>query len=434
MNDKKGKLGLFMLIALVTGNMVGSGAFLLPTDLARIGSIGLFSLAFTIIGALCLALVFAKMSLLIPKIGGPYVYAREGFGEYMGFQTAYYYWLAVWIGNAAIVVAGIGYLNVFFPVVDNQLAKTAAALAFIWLPTIINIIGVRSAGSTQIITTILRFAPLLIIGIFGWWFFHPEYLTQHFNVTTKSNFSAFSSAVILTLWLFVGVESATIPTDSVYNPKRNIPLATIIGTAIAAMIYIISYTAIFGMLPNEILANSTSPFATATEIILGPWGKLFVAFGAIVACFGALNGWILVAAQIPVAAAQDGIFPKIFAKHNRPGIPIFGLITTSLCITILVLGSTYLKLIEQFEILILAATTAEVVAYFYTAIAEIIVLPKKPLSHKNIFHILVATIAAAYSLYAILSSNRTVIFYLVAFIFLTMPLYALFRWHKKNNH
>lgn len=431
MNDKKGKLGLFMLIALVTGNMVGSGAFLLPADLARIGSIGLLSLMLTIVGALCLALVFAKMSLLIHKTGGPYVYAREGFGEYMGLQTAYYYWVAVWVGNAAIVVAGIGYLNVFFPVVDNQLAKTMAALIFIWLPTIINIIGVRSAGSTQIITTILRFAPLLIVGIVGWWYFHPEYLTQYFNVTTKSNFSAFSSAIILTLWLFVGVESAAIPTDSVHNPKRNIPLATILGTAIAAIVYIVSYTAIFGMLPNEVLANSTSPFAAAAEVILGPFGKFFVAFGAIIACLGALNGWILVAAQVPMAAAKDGLFPKIFAKCNRPGIPTFGLITTSTCITVLVLGSTYLQLIEQFEILILAATTAEVVAYFYTAIAEIIILPKKPLTRKNMLHISVAIIAAVYSFYAILSSSTTVILYLVAFLFLTMPLYAIFCWYKK---
>jgi len=413
--------------------MVGSGAFLLPADIARIGSIGLVSLVFTVIGALCLALVFAKMSLLVPKDGGPYVYARAGFGECVGFQTAYYYWIAVWVGNAAIVVAAIGYLNVFFPVLDSYLTKAVAAIVIIWSLTIINIVGVRFAGFVQIITTVLKFAPLLIVGIMGWRYFHPEYLTEHFNVTTKSNFSAFSSAIILTLWLFVGVESAAVPNGSVHNPKRNIPLATLIGTAIAAMVYILSNTAIFGMLPNDVLANSTSPFATATEIIFGSWGKMFVAFGAIIACFGALNGWILVAAQIPMAAAHDGLFPKVFAKCNQSGIPVFGLVVTSLCISTLVLASTYLNLIDQFNLLILSATTGSVVAYFYTAIAEIIKKKKKPLDRKNVFHICIAVLAATYSFCAILGSSEEVIFYLTAFILLTIPLYAIFRWYKKEG-
>lgn len=433
MNKAKDKLGLLMLIALVTGNMVGSGAFLLPADLARIGSVGLLSLGFTIAGALCLAMVFAKMSSLMPnKSGGPYIYAREGFGEYIGFQTAYYYWVAVWVGNAAIVVAGIGYLNVFFPVLENDLAKTIAILAFIWIPAIVNLLGFRSAGFMQIVTSVLKFAPLLIVGIVGWWYFHPEYLTQSFNVTAKSNFSAFSSAIVLTLWLFVGVESAAIPAESIHNPKRNIPLATLLGTIIAAVVYILSYTAIFGMLPNEVLVNSTSPFAAAADIILGPWGKLFVAFGAVVACLGALNGWILVAAQIPMAAAQDGLFPKVFAKCSRSSdTPTFGLVVTSICITILVLASTFLHLIDQFDLLILSATTATLIAYFYTAIAEIILLPKKPLDRMSLLHVLIAILAAAYSFCAILGSNKEVIFYLTAFILLTIPCYAIFRYYKK---
>ncbi|MBU0745124.1 MAG: amino acid permease [Gammaproteobacteria bacterium] len=431
MSDRKGKLGLFMLIALVTGNMVGSGAFLLPANLARVGSIGLLSLIFTVIGVLCLALVFAKMSLLIPKTGGPYVYASAAFGEYMGFQTAYYYWIAVLVGNASIVVATIGYLNVFFPLLNDPIAKTLAILAVIWSLTIVNIIGIRFAGFVQIITTILKFTPLLLVGILGWWFFHPEYLVQNFNVTSGADFSAFSSAIVLTLWLFVGVESASIPSDSVHNPQRNIPIATVLGTAVAAVVYIISNTAIFGMLPNDVLANSTAPFAVASEIIFGEWGKVFVAIGAIIACLGALNGWILIAAQIPMAAAYDGLFPKIFAKCSRPGIPVAGLVITSAGVSFLVLASTYLKLIEQFELLIIAATTASVVAYFYTAIAEIIILPKKPLGHKNIFHLCVAIVAAAYSFFAILSSNKEVMFYLAGFILFTIPLYAIFRWNKK---
>jgi APA family basic amino acid/polyamine antiporter len=431
MGNKNGKLGLFMLTALVTGNMVGSGAFLLPANIARIGSIGIFSLLVTIIGVLSIALVFSKMSWLVPKTGGPYIYANAAFGEYVGFQTAYYYWLAVLIGNAAIVVAAIGYLDVFIPILNNSIIKAIAILTIIWLLTIINIIGIRFAGMVQIITTILKFTPLVLVGVLGWWFFHPEYLSGNFNTTQTSNFRAFSSAIVLTLWLFIGVESASVPADAVDNPKRNIPLATIYGTGIAAIIYVLSNIAIFGMIPTETLANSTSPFATATDIIFGSWGKWLVAFGALIACLGALNGWILIAAQIPIAMAQDNMLPKIFAKHNHRGTPTFGLIITSIILSFVVLASTYLDLIDQFELLIIAASVASVIAYFYTAIAEIIIT-SKTIMNRKIFHVGIAIIAALYSFFVILSSSKEVIFGLATFILFTIPLYAIFRWRKDS--
>ncbi len=427
MNNKKSKLGLWMLIALVTGNMVGSGAFLLPADLARIGSISLISLLFTVGGALALALVFAKMSLLIPKNGGPYVYVRAAFGDYLGLQTAYYYWVGVWVGNAALVVAALGYIDVLFPILHKSTAKVMMILLVIWLPTVINILGVRIAGVIQIITSLLKFIPLIMVGLFGWFYFHPEYLSLGFNVSGKSNFLAFSSAITLTLWLFIGVESATVPMESVENPRRNIPLATLIGTIGAAIIYILSNAAIFGMVPTEQLAQTTAPFAMAMEIMVGSWGGWFVACGAICACLGALNGWILVAAQIPMSAAREGIFPQIFSRCNAQGAPIFGLITTACCITALILASTYLNLIEQFELLVLAATTAEVLAYFYTAVAQLIILPRATSVNKQCWNLLIAMVAAIYSFSAILGSSREVIYFLAAFILLTVPIYAIFR-------
>lgn len=421
-----------MLIALVTGNMVGSGAFLTPSAMAGIGSISLLSLVVTTIGVLCLALVFAKMSLLVNKTGGPYAYAFAGFGEYMGFQTAYYYWIAVWVGNAAIVVAAVGYLNVFFPILNNPTTKNLTILGIIWSLTAVNIIGIRFAGAFQIITTILKFTPLVIVGCIGWRYFHPEYLTQNFNVTSGTNLSAFSAAIPLTLWYFIGLESATIPANAVDNPQRNIPLATILGTIIAAAIYILSNAAIFGMLPNSVLATSASPFANATEIIFGTWGKVFVAFGAVVACLGAFNGWILVAAQIPMAAAEDRLFPKLFAKCNQAGTPVAGLLITASLISILLLASNYLNLIQQFTLLIDIAVAGELVAYFYTTIAEIIIIKKKVFCKKDIFHITIAILAAIYSFYAIFSSSKEIIFYLTVFLLLTIPFYAIFKWKTKD--
>lgn len=435
MSKTKPKLGLFMLIALVTGNMVGSGAFMTPTLIARVGSIGLLSLGFTAVGALCLALVFAKMSLLIPKTGGPYAYAFAGFGEYMGFQTAYYYWVAVWVSNAALVVAVIGYLAVFFPVTNNVFIQTVITLSIIWIPTIVNIIGVRSAGVLQLVTAVLKFIPFVIIATIGWCYFHPEYLTQSFNVTTESNLSAFSHAATLTLWLFVGVESATIPSDAVHKPNRNIPLATVLGTIIAAVVYISSFVAIAGILPTDILANSSSPFATATEIIFGAWGKFLVAAGAVVACFGALNGWVLLSAQVSMAAADDGLFPKIFAQRNkRSGIPVSGLIISSALTSLLMLAMLNLGLIEQFDFLVLVTVTVLLIAYFYTAVAELVILSRQQTPRrKNIFHICVAILAAMYSFWAIFGSEKEIIFYLMAFILSSAPLYAWLKWKKTQR-
>ena len=430
MSDKKNKLGLFMLIALVIGNMVGSGVFMLPASIAQIGSIGLLSWIFTATGALCLAMVFAKMCLLVPKNGGPYAFARAGFGKYIGFQTAFFYWASAWIGNAAIAVAMTGYLRVFFPSLAHRSVETITIVATIWFLTLINIRGVRSAGFIQIITTILKFIPLLVVGLIGWHYFHPEYITHSFNVSGKSNFSAFSSAATLTLWAFIGVESATVPAGSVYNPSRNIPLATVIGTVIAAVIYIVCAVTVAGMIPNTILANSTSPFADAAQVIFGSWGGALIAAGAAIACFGTLNGWTLICGQIPMAIADDNLFPKIFSHRSKSGAPIVGLIVSAILIAVLVISVTSLNFIDQFNFLITITATSALIAYFYSALAEIIILPKeKRFLRKNCVNMVIAILAAAYSFWAIFGSSKEVIFCVMVLIFITIPLYAIM--HRK---
>jgi len=428
---KSEKLGLWMLTALVTGNIIGSGILMLPADLARVGSISLLAWIFTAGGALALSLVFAKMSNLLPKIGGPYAYSHAAFGDFIGFQTAYNYWIMVLIGNAAVAIAAIGYLRVFFPCLHSPLLGTTVAIGMVWIFTAINLRSVQAAGITQIITTILKFIPLLAVAILGWWYFHPTYITQNFNVTHTSNFSAFSYAATLTLWTFIGLESATIPADSTENPKRNIPLATILGTAIAMFIYFASTAALMGMIPHEILVNSTSPFAAANAVIFGKWGEWIAAAGAIISCLGVLNGWILIQGQMPMAAAADRLFPKIFNKRNKHNIPVSGQIISSIIVSLMLLATTNPSLIDQFQILILLATVIALLSYLYTAVAEIILLPKEGFKQrKNITQIIIAIFAAAYSFWAIFGSGKDIIFYLAILVFSSVPLYA---W-LKNSH
>ncbi len=432
MATKSNKLGLWALTALVSGNMIGSGIFLLPSNLASIGSISLLSWLLTATGAFFLAIVFSKMSILVPKIGGPYAYAQAGFGEFIGFQTAYNYWIAIWIGNAAIVIAMVGYLVVFFPFLKHPIYASLVAIATVWVLTFVNIRGVKSAGQMQLVTTILKFIPILLIASMGWFYFHPSYILDSFNVSKMSDFGALSTGATLTLWAFIGLESATIPSGDVDNPKRNIPLATLLGTLIAALAYILSSTAIMGMIPASELAHSFSPFAAAAGIIFGSWGKWIIAAGAVISCFGCLNGWILLQGQIAMAAADDRLFPKIFALRNKAGVPAWGIVITSVLISLLLLLTTNPDLVKQFRIIILMAAITSLIPYLYTAMAEIILLKDRDIPRKKLA-IVIALLAGLYSFWAIFGSGEEVVFYGSILVFTSLPLYTLIKWQRKKG-
>lgn len=430
---KHKQLGLAALTALVTGDMIGSGIFLLPSELAQLGSLSLLSWVFTALGTVFLAFVFSKMSRLVPKTGGPYAFAKEGLGNVIGFQTAFSYWIAIWVGNAAIALAAVGYLSVFFPVLVDPVIACFTAIAFIWIFTLINLGGVHAAGIVQLVTTILKLIPIFFIGIVGWFFFQGNYLTEAVNVSSPhmSNFNLITHAATLTLWAFIGVESATVPSGSVKNPTRTIPLATMLGTLIAAIAYIASSAAIMGMVPNAQLQTSVSPFAAAADIIVGPWGKWLVAIGAIISSLGCLNGWILLQGQIPMAAAQDNLFLKIFARINRKGVPALGLIITSALISIFMLSTISPDLVKQFKVIILIATLANLIPYLYTPVAEIILLRNKQ-GRFEIKAALIALIALIYAFWAILGAGTDILSYGAVLVLASIPLY-LFVNRKKQT-
>ena len=270
--NKETKMGVFLLTMFVSGTIVGSGVYMLPASLASFGSIGLVAWIVTAVGAVFLALVFAKMGALLPATGGPYAYAHAEFGDYIGFQTAYCYWIAAFVGNASLVPPTIGYLSVFFPGVQQH--SLIIGLGFVWLFAIVNLFGVRNASIIGAVTTFFKFIPIIVVAFLGWQYFNPSNLTQSFNVSGQSGLHALTFAAALTLWSFVGVESATVPAGEVVNPKRTIPIATMTGTLIAAIAYIVTCTSIMGMIPMKELAACESPFAVAGEIIFGPWGRL----------------------------------------------------------------------------------------------------------------------------------------------------------------
>ena len=425
---KPKKLNLLMLIALVAGNMVGSGVYLLPSALASIGSISILSWVATSMGALFLAITFAKLSSLIPKTGGPYAYTREAFGDFIGFQTAFNYWITLWVGISGIAVAATGYLRIFFPALHNPKTSCITAISLIWAVTFINIIGVRKAGLIQLITTILKFIPLLLIIVLGFWFFHGSYITQSFNLSGHSNIHALSSGATLTLWAFIGLEAATVPAGSVENPKRNIPLATIIGTIIAAVVYTLSSTAIMGMIPAHILAQSTSPFADAAAVIFGPIGRTIIGLGAVISCVGALNGWTLLQGQISMAMAENKLFPQLFAKKNMRGVPAKGMIATSILISLILLLTSDSNLIHQFDTIILIATLSSLIPYFYTAIGALLLYKKYRTNlQSTVKYAIIAIVGGIYSFWAIIGTGQTIITYGAMIVILSLPIYTWIR-------
>jgi basic amino acid/polyamine antiporter, APA family len=428
--QRKKALGFWTLTALVAGNVIGSGVFLLPSALAHFGSIGIISWALVSVGAIALALVFAKLARIHPAVGGPYAYCREAFGDFVGFQVAYNYWIALWVGNAAVVVALVGYVSFFWPAINynHGLAFFVAAF-FLWLITAINVIGMRPAGVIQLVTTILKLIPLFVIAIVGLFFIHPHYLTK-FNVSHYSNFGALTAAAALAFWSFVGMESATVPADDVENPTKNIPRATIIGTLIAALIYILGAVAIMGIIPMQVLVHSSSPYSVAAEMIFGGWGGWVIGIGAIIATFGTANGWVLMQGQVPLAAARDNLFPRSFAKTSKNGTPTYGLVASSVLITILLAMNYNESLVTQFTFIILLAVLATLIPYLYTTMAEIIILLKRKEKYpkEKIFkHVFIAIFAFVYISWAIIGVGEKIMFYGALLLLSSVPVYV---WMK----
>ena len=432
--DKK-KIGLITTTSLVVGNMIGAGIFLLPASLAKYGSISLLGWLFTATGALILAKIFSNLSkIIVNKSGGPYRYSKEGFGNFIGFLVAWGYWISVWISNAAIAIAIIGALSFFFPILEtNSALAVAIGLSMIWFFTWINSKGVKTSGKVQVVTTVLKLVPLVFIILIGGFFFSLDNFPD-FNLTENSHFATFPVVAALTLYAFLGIESASIPAENVENPERNVSKATMLGTLITTCVYIFGTIVLFGILPTDILQNSAAPFAEAGKIIGGEYTGYFVAAGAAISGIGALNGWILVLAQIPMAAAKDNMFPKIFKKENKNGAPILGLIIGSLLSSGVMLMGFSEGLVDQFTFMVNLTVLTCLVPYLFVSAAYIIILIERKIYLNSIIKTFVlGLLGFTYSIWAIYGSGSDVVFYGFLLLLLGIPFYALMQWNKTKN-
>ncbi|GGK22577.1 amino acid permease [Yeosuana aromativorans] len=415
--------------------MIGVGIFVLPAALAKYGSISLLGWVFTAAGALILAKIFSNLSkIVVNKSGGPYAYTREGFGDFIGFLMAWGYWVSCWVGNGAIAIAIVGALSFFFPVLEtNSLYSVSIGLSLIWLFTWINTRGIKESGVVQVVTTVLKLLPLAFVIIVGIFFFDFHNFPE-FNLTGNGDFATFPVVAALTLYAFIGIECATIPAENVENAEVVVSKATMFGTILTAIVYILATIVLFGILPTDILQNSPAPFAQAARLISGDFGGYFVAVGVIISGIGVLNGWILITGQLPMATAKDNLFPKMFKKENKKGAPVFGLIIGGLLSTAVMLMNFTKGLVDQFQTIVEIVVFVALLPYLLTSAAYVLIIIEKKL-HANswVKTFVLGGLGFAFSLWAIFGSGPETVFYGFMLLLLGIPFYLVMQYNKRNK-
>jgi APA family basic amino acid/polyamine antiporter len=409
--------------------MIGSGVFLLPASLAAFRGLSLAGWLISAAGAILLALVFARLARLLPRAGGPYAYTRAAFGDLAGFLVAWGYWVSTIATLPALAVAFVGYLDPFVPtLVRAPMTAAALAIATIWILIAINLAGVAAAGRVQIATTFLKLLPLIVVGIGGLFFFEPAVLSVPAATSTSTAVSRqIISVVTLTLWAFLGLECATIPASSVRDPSRTIPRATMVGTSLAAIVYIVSTVGVMSLVSPEALAVSTAPFADGARRLLGTVGGQIIALGAAISCFGALNGWVLIAGQLPLAVADDGLFPSMFRRRSARGTPVHGMLVAGVLGSALVAMNYSRGLVDLFTFIILLATLSTLIPYAFCSLA-VWNMPNQP--RPSGAAALVSVLAFVFAMFAIAGAGAETITYGVLALLAGLPIFV---WMKRST-
>ncbi|HUR39713.1 MAG TPA: amino acid permease [Verrucomicrobiae bacterium] len=426
-NQDKKLLSLPMAIALVIGNMIGSGIFLLPATMAPYGGVSALGWLVTATGAILLALAFAWLSRTLKGASGLYAYTKHAFGDFAGFLVAWSYWLSIWITTAALATATVSYLSALIPALaESRVLGAGTALALLWVLTAVNLHSVRAAGGVQLWTVVLKVAPLLVLMLMGLPHIEFDNFTP-FNPTDKSLMQATSAAATLALWSMLGLESAAVAASKVAHPERNVARATLWGTALAAVFTALICTAAMGIVAPALLAKSNAPMADVASVIWGATaGTVIAAVGALSA-FGCINGWILLQGTLPQAMAKDGLFLKSAARENAGGASPVALVIGSVLASLMIVVNHTETLIGLFTFLALLATIANLVPYLFCAMAGLRVMDAKgpvPLTRPRAAVLLAASVYAMWALYG---AGHEAVFWGFLLLLSGLPVYVWLR-------
>jgi basic amino acid/polyamine antiporter, APA family len=367
-------LGLLMCTALVVGNTIGIGIFMLPASLAPYGLNALGAWLITAAGCLMVAWVFAGLARTFAADDGPYAYARRAFGDRIAFLIMWCYWVSCWVTNAAIAIGVVGYLSPFLPQLASSRPLAAlTALGLVWLFVLVNLRGLRTAGWVQVASVALKLLPQLAIIALGLWqlWKHPAAYLAHLPATPLSAGSLVSASTIA-LFAMIGVECATVPAGKVHDPARTVPRATFAGTALVALIYMLICAIPLLLIPQQQLASSSAPFADLLTRYLGSGSGMLLAAFVAVSGLGALNGWTLVTGEVAQSCARHGSLPTAFARPNSRGVPGRAFLLAGILASLMLLMNYDDSLAGGFTFLSVVVTAATVPMYLGCSLAVLV--------------------------------------------------------------
>lgn len=425
MENKSNKMSVIQLTLLTTVNMMGSGIIMLPTKLAEIGTISIVSWLVTVLGSTALAYAFAQCGMFSKKGGGMGGYAEYSFGKSGNFMANYTYGVSLLIANTAIAISAVGYGAELFEASLSPFAIAIWTVITLWLATIMNFGGARITGNISSFTIWGVIIPVVGLCIIGWHWFDGTMYINAWNPHHVPTFEAIGVSISMTLWAFLGLESACANTDVVENPEKNVPIAVLGGTLGAAVVYIISTNVIAGIVPNIDLANSTAPFGLAfAHMFNDTIGKVIMGL-MIMSCFGSLLGWQFTIAQVFRSSAEEGYFPSIFKKVTKKNAPIIGMVIITAIQTLLSFMTASPSLNKQFNILVDLAVVTNIIPYLLSMAALTVLLKAENVMQRKIkVTTLVASIGSIYSLYALYASGQQAMTYGAIVTFLGWTLYG----------
>jgi len=429
--EKARALGLTSATGLVIGSIVGTGVFAMPAVLAGAGTSSLATLAVIAVGAMLLAVLFGQLTKRVPNSdGGLYAYARHEFGDFAGYLTGWCYWVQAWAGNAAIVSAWVLYVDALFGISHpSAMTNWGIALLGLWVPAVVNLAGVRNMAWFQNLTVVLKFLPLLFVGVVGW-FFVSKANFGPFNASGGSLYSAIGIAAGVALFSFIGVEVAAITAKRVSNPRRNVGLASVAGTAACAILYVLVTAAVMGLVPHHVLVNSTTPFVPAFEAIFthGAWAGKLVAALAVASGIGALNGWTLVTAEVSRAPANDGLFPRPFAWTDRRDNAWFGIVLAAALPSVLMLWAYTTKTgLTVFTELVDLTVVTVAIPYLFSACAQLTYLVSRRRRVQGwllVRDLLITAAATLFSLWVTFAAGYSAVYQAMVVVLAGIILYA----------
>lgn len=408
-----------MCTALVVGNTIGMGIFVLPASLAPYGFNAITGWVVTLVGFVFIARVFAGFARAFPEDDGPYAYTHRAFGEATAFMVMWCYWVSTWITVAAIAIGVVGYLAILVPALkSNPWLPPLTALALVWLFVLLNLRGVRTVGGTQILTTALKLLPVVGVFALGIWQFvtNPGAYTAH-PPTTPANLHDVMAASTIAIFAMLGIECATIPAGKVRDPARTIPRATMVGTILTALVYIGISLIPMLLIPQAELAVSNAPFSDLFSRFLGGgYGELLAVF-VIISGLGALNGWTLMVGEITQNFAKRGNFPRGLAKVNAHAAPTRAFLLTGVVASLMLLANYNETMVGIFTFLSLVVTAANLPLYIVCALGVLVLWGRGEIARPGAreWSLFVAALfATAYCIWAFIGMGTKELLYAVA--------------------